>query len=223
MGHPPAVRPAARPPLAPRTRAPSRAGHARGHADLDRQADGVLGRPLHRGVRGGVVFGDRARTGRCLPVRQLPDIDRRSRGGRVWRGPWGRIRPPPAEPPPPEEPPSARARPLVTRRTGRAALPSAIFPHTLPEFGQSSWPFGSVQHSGGTDTGKARHIQRHRSAVGGQSCNVTGVRGQLYCWRQRARPLMRAARHAQQSNRWVQTRPAPQDGRMLPHGGPDRI
>jgi hypothetical protein len=133
---PMAARAPALPALASRTRAPAHAGHGRGHVHQGRLVDGVLGRPPRRGVRGGAVCGGRARTGHCLPVRQLPDIDRRSRGGRVWRGPWGRIQPPPAEPPPPEEPPSARARPPATRRTGRAALPSAIFPHTLPAFGQ---------------------------------------------------------------------------------------
>jgi hypothetical protein len=49
---------------------------------------------------------------------------------------------------PPEEPLSALAPPLAARHIGRAVLPSATFPHTLPGDVQIPGPSGSAQHRG---------------------------------------------------------------------------
>ena len=132
------ARPWERQPLARRTRAPPRAVRDRVRVG-PRRCGAARVQPPRRGARGVVVGGGRVRTGHCPPARQLPDIDRRSRGGDVRRGPWGRIRPPPVASPPPEAPRLALARPPAARHTGRAALPSAIFPHALPAVAQNSW------------------------------------------------------------------------------------
>ena len=85
----------------------------------------------------------------------------------------GRTRPRPAGPRPPEEPPSAPARPLAARHTGRAALPSATFPHALPAVRQIPGPLQLSAASGSTTTGAARHSRLLSFAANWQSCNVT--------------------------------------------------
>jgi len=116
---------------AEQTRAPS-LGRGRGH-DLAAHPGGAVHAPaLHHGARAAAPDADRGQTDRSDPGRQPLNSDRHFHGGDVWLDPAGQTRPPPVGPRLPGEPPSALARPLAARHIGRAALPSATFPHTLP-------------------------------------------------------------------------------------------
>ena len=157
IGPPDAARAAQRarsqlpPPARPRSRARSR---ARGRVHAVRAA--AAGRRRVATELFAAVFAagrasrGRGRTDHSGPGRQPRDNDLRSHGEGVWLGHEGRIRPPPAGPRPPEEPLSAPARPLAARHTGRAALPSATFPHVLPAVRQIPGPSGTAQPAAAT-------------------------------------------------------------------------
>jgi hypothetical protein len=131
-----------------RSRAPSRARGRVRAVRRHRWGDGVHDRARRRGVRVEALGGGHGQTVRWDRDRQLPGIDRPTHGEGGWRDPGGLTRPPRAGLRLPEEPPSAQVPPLAARRTGRAALPSATFPHTLPADVQIPGPSGSAQHSG---------------------------------------------------------------------------
>jgi hypothetical protein len=107
---------------------------------------GRRGRLLRRGALvAGRPCGDRDRTGHSDPGHRPRDNDLHFRGESAWLARAGRIQPRPAGFHPPGAPLSAQARPPAARRTGRAALPSATFPHVLPAVRQIPGP--SAQHS----------------------------------------------------------------------------
>ena len=116
-------------------------------------------RALRRDARDVADAADPDRTDRSDRGHQLRDIDRHFRGGGGWLDRGVRIRPQLAGPHPPEEPPSAPARPLAARRTGRAALPSATFPHHLPAVRQISWPLQLSTSHRRNHIGAARHLR----------------------------------------------------------------
>jgi hypothetical protein len=144
-------------PPAPQIRARTRVrdlGHHGGQCR--RTVDAAHDQVPHHDVRGAVrLVADPGRT-RSGPDRQLRGSDRQFRGGDVWRGHEARIPRRRVAPRLLEVPPSARARPPAARHTGRAALPSATFPHSLPGDPQIPGPSGSAQHIGGIGTGIAR-------------------------------------------------------------------
>ena len=108
-------------------------GRGRDHGHQVRRHSGVgaRARSPHRGARGAVHVGDRDQC-RCCPGRPLRGSDRHFRGVGAQPAPWEQIQPPPTALLPPGEPPSAPAQPLAAPQIGRAALPSATYPHTLP-------------------------------------------------------------------------------------------
>jgi hypothetical protein len=156
---------------------PHLVGHdpARGHHPGSCRDDAAnRGLALHRDVRGVEHDAGLDRTDRSDPDRQLQDIDRHFRGGGEWLDRGVRTRPRLAGPHPLEEPPSAPARPLAARHTGRAALPSATFPHHLPAVRQISRPFSSAPATGATKHRRSVSPENPSScAVNWQSCNVT--------------------------------------------------
>ena len=159
--HRPVDRPPARPLQAPRILALAHVpAHGLGYHRLRRRqpAGAVRGQARRRDVRDVVRVDGRDRMRRSDPDRQFRGNGRQFRGGDGWRDPEVRTRPRPAGLLPPGALPSARARPPAARHTGRATLPSAIFPHTLPADPQIPGPSDVAQHSRGPVTGKARHI-----------------------------------------------------------------
>jgi len=128
------------PPTAPQTLAQAHRVLDHAHAVLAR--GGVRDRSLHRGAHGEARADGRGQTDRSHRDRQPRDTDRHSRGAGVRRDRAEPIRPPRVGLPPPEGPPLARARPPAARHTGRATLPSAIYPHTLPVARKVSSPNG---------------------------------------------------------------------------------
>ena len=156
-GHRLAVQPTDHRVLVQRTRARIRA-HGHDHADRPSRGGVAHGRAPHRDARGGGhrdVGHDRNRSG---PGRQLRDTDRRILDGDVWHDRGARTPPPPTGLRPPGVPQLARARPPAARHTGRAALPSATFPHSLPADCQIRGPSDATQYCGGGATGGTRHV-----------------------------------------------------------------
>ena len=128
---------------------------------------------LRHGARGAGRGDDHDRS---RPGRQSRDIGQRFRGEGAWRGRVAPTRRPPAAFPLLEAPPSAPARPLAARRTGRAALPSATFPHTLPANRQNLRPLQySLRGSDGVNTPRAQpdNTLDQICAAFWQFCNVT--------------------------------------------------
>ena len=122
----------------------------------------------------------------------------------------------------------ARARPPAARHTGRAALPSATFPHTLPADPQIPGPSGVARCFGGTATGTPvtfnRLIIPPQLAVL-QRYSITRGRGYVpdSCWPFDPSGARQTPRHAQQSNRTVNPAPAQYIHTYSSYSGPDQI
>jgi hypothetical protein len=142
--------------LALRTRAQTRVrGHAlAGHRHLHWPADAVRGRVHRLDARDAAHPAVGRGRSHSNPDRRIRDNDQLSRGGGVWRDPWARTPLQRVEPRPPGAPLSAQARPPAARHTGRAALPSATFPHTLPADAQIPDPSGAAWHTLTSATGR---------------------------------------------------------------------
>lgn len=166
-----------------RTRVRAHRGLGHGRALAAHLAYVVRGLALHRGVRGAALDADRGRIDRSDPDHQLQDTDRRSRGGDVWLDPSAQTRPPPVGPRLPGGPPSAPARPLAARHIGRAALPSATFPHTLPAVRQVCGPISPALRR--TASGNARQSlvilppQRQSCKTRTNLARLRGIRSSL--------------------------------------------
>jgi hypothetical protein len=157
-------------------------GHGRAHP-LGHQCRGGAARDQahRRGVPGaGHPYADRDQTDRSGQGHRFRDTDRRFHVEGVWLVRGAPIRPPPAGFRPPGAPPSAPARPLAARRTGRAELPLATFPHTLPAVRQIPGPFsffGVLHHPNGASAReplRARHAEQSNKTVNTKPAVPTG-------------------------------------------------
>ena len=146
---------------APRTRARTRVrGHD--HEALDR--GGVPDQLLRPGGHAAALAVDHDRS-RSDPNHRLRGSGLRFHGADARHGPVARIRRQPAGLRPPGGPPSARARPPAALHTGRAALPSAIFPHTLPANPEICWPLRYIPAHRRYRHGACPTRSTHRSAA----------------------------------------------------------